>query len=522
MNVTRGSSADQLPHGNKSDPGVEASNYAAVFYTSATEEPQQIHYMSASVEALTGVSPDAFRAHPELLASLIHPGDRQRRMERIATHPRPLSHQFRIRRADGAYVMVIEHIHRQTLATGAGWQDIASIDPQPTHFAQDTGLNPRGSPAEDVLGMLQTARTPILIADMRSGAVVYHNEAAAKFVGSAGQKDDIRLSCFMRDRRARAELLGRLLRDSLVENFEAEITSADGSKRWANISASTTPAHHRTLVVATFSDMSVQHSHNTQADQARDRALELEREAAQKEVLGGIAHELNNPLSIILGQILLLQENTKDNCVRVRGERIRRAADRCSRIVRSFLAMAKDKPERSTDLDINDVVMEALDRAGSLLRTHHVKLDLQLTPGLPLVCGDRTTLGDAVSRLIEREVHALSRLSDVERVLRLETGLKPDSAEVFLAVRDTALTGKSAHDRKFFDPFNKVHDAQAKHSGQETTKFAIAIAQNTIQHHGGHLGVENQGHCTAFVMTLPIAETAPINAGAPADPHATQ
>ena len=61
-------------------------------------------------------------------------------------------------------------------------------------------------------------------------------------------------------------------------------------------------------------------------------------------LLAGVAHELNNPLAIVMGRASLLEEKCSDPALQADARRIREAAERCGRIVRTFLNMARQRP----------------------------------------------------------------------------------------------------------------------------------------------------------------------------------
>ncbi len=81
-------------------------------------------------------------------------------------------------------------------------------------------------------------------------------------------------------------------------------------------------------------------------------------------LLAGVAHELNNPLSVVVGQIVLLQQTVSDPVLISRAERIRKATERCARIVKTFLAMARQRQAEPKPVDMNKIVEMAVELLG--------------------------------------------------------------------------------------------------------------------------------------------------------------
>src|SRR5712692_3124217 len=103
--------------------------------------------------------------------------------------------------------------------------------------------------------------------------------------------------------------------------------------------------------------------------------LQTEKVATMGELLAGVAHELNNPLSVVIGRVGLLRTQLTDNPgVVVQLDKVAAAAARCARIVRNFLALARQHPPDRQAVHLNLVVDEALDLVGYALRTDGVKV----------------------------------------------------------------------------------------------------------------------------------------------------
>src|SRR4029077_13719697 len=109
----------------------------------------------------------------------------------------------------------------------------------------------------------------------------------------------------------------------------------------------------------------------------RESLYQREKLAALGSLLAGVAHELNNPLSVVVARAVLLEEQG-DSATQAAALKIRTAAERCARIVRTFLAMARQqRPERGP-VAVNEVVTAALDIASYALRTSSVEVKLDL------------------------------------------------------------------------------------------------------------------------------------------------
>ncbi len=182
------------------------------------------------------------------------------------------------------------------------------------------------------------------------------------------------------------------------------------------------------------------------AELARQREAlhQSEKLAALGSLLAGVAHELNNPLSIVTGYATMLRDHSGDESTRRRGEMIHAAAERCARIVRSFLAMARSEPRAQAPVQVNNLAEAALEMLAYSLRTADITVERQLGSDLPPVLGDADQLHQVVTNLLINAQQAMQAVSAPRRLV-LRTAAA--DGEVLIEVADTGPAGRRGGDR---------------------------------------------------------------------------
>ena len=143
----------------------------------------------------------------------------------------------------------------------------------------------------------------------------------------------------------------------------------------------------------------------------RESLYQREKLAALGSLLAGVAHELNNPLSVVVARAVLLEEQG-DSATQVAALKIRTAAERCARIVRTFLAMARQQQPERGPVAVNEVVTAALDIASYAIRTSSIEVALDLADDIPLILADADQLHQVLLNLI---INAQQSLQDQSR-----------------------------------------------------------------------------------------------------------
>ncbi|MFO1067532.1 MAG: PAS domain S-box protein [Geminicoccaceae bacterium] len=230
----------------------------------------------------------------------------------------------------------------------------------------------------------------------------------------------------------------------------------------------------------------------------REALAQSERMAAFGSLLAGVAHELNNPLSVVLTQAVLLLEQATQPSVIQRAERIRVAADRCGRIVRSFLAIARAKPPVRLPVRLDEVVRSALELTGYGLKSAGIAVELRVPEDLPPIWGDADQLGQLAMNLV---VNAQQAMRDQPGRRRLLVAAQPAGETVRLIVEDNGPGVPAAIRSRIFDPFFTTKE---RGSG---TGLGLSLCLGIAQAHGGSIAIEDvPGGGARFVVTLAVGE----------------
>ena len=220
-----------------------------------------------------------------------------------------------------------------------------------------------------------------------------------------------------------------------------------------------------------------------------------EKLAALGGMLAGVSHELNNPLAAVIGQAALLAEDLEATRHSDRITKIRRAADRCARIVQSFLAMARQKGPEYRSVAIADQVHAAIELTEYQMRASNVRIELHLPPDLPLIDADPDQLHQVIVNLLTNARQAMEDIA-ADPVITIHAQHHGDMIRLTIADNGKGIP-PDMRDR-IFDPF---FTTKAVGSG---TGIGLSYSLGIIEAHGGTLTIADALVGTTFVISLPV------------------
>ncbi len=237
--------------------------------------------------------------------------------------------------------------------------------------------------------------------------------------------------------------------------------------------------------------------------------VQAERLSAVGGLVAGVAHELNNPLTTVLGfSELLLRSDLPGSKVRD-VQYIHQAAERCKRIVADLLSFARAPKSARLPEDFNRLVQRVLALMGYAMRGAGVTVKLSLDPSLHFVALDPHQIQQVLFNLLQ---NALQAMEHSERARWVEVSTERRDSMVRLRVADNGPGIPPEHLHRVFEPFFSTKDV-----GQGTG-LGLSLAYSTVREHGGTIEARNvPGAGAEFVVELPYIAQAPSREEHPAE-----
>jgi C4-dicarboxylate-specific signal transduction histidine kinase len=225
---------------------------------------------------------------------------------------------------------------------------------------------------------------------------------------------------------------------------------------------------------------------------AQSQLVQKERLAGVGQLVAGVAHELNNPLTAVMGYSDLLVDQAPEGASRQKLERLGTEARRMKRIIDNLISFARPQQEGRRLLDIGVIARDSLMLCEYQLRSNGINVEMNFAANLPRIALNESQFKQVFVNLLNNSAHALEQAQ--EKKILVEGRL--DGAKVIVRFTDS---GPGFNDvSRAFDPFYTTRPV-----GQGTG-LGLSICYGTVREHGGDIRVQNlQPNGAVVTIELP-------------------
>jgi len=291
-----------------------------------------------------------------------------------------------------------------------------------------------------------------------------------------------------------SEALEATLRGNQVDNLELHIVHGreTAGQFSVNLSPMRDEQNNINSIVVVMTDI-------TDAAELRDKLLHTEKMAAVGQLVSGVAHEVNNPLTAILGFADLLLENpalpdTARKDIRV----ILQEAQRTKQIVQNLLSFARQMPPQRNPVQINIILRRTIQLRAYDFASHGVDVVEHLDEGLPDIIGDAHQLQQVFLNILNNAYDAVHEIGRPARI-EIVTTKSGDSVEISFCDNGPGISNPD----RVFDPFFTTKEVG------KGTGLGLSICYGIVKEHGGEILCHNNpnGVGATFIVRFPATPT---------------
>ena len=232
--------------------------------------------------------------------------------------------------------------------------------------------------------------------------------------------------------------------------------------------------------------------------ETQEELVQAAKLAAIGELASNIAHEINNPLTSILGYSELIKEETDINNIMRDIEVIEKESLRARDIVHQLLEFSRKRPLEIKEIQINDIMSEVLALAAVPLKDSNIKIS-KLYGDIPLIEGDANQLKQVFLNIINNAIFAMQGGGS----LGVTTAMT-DKDSVHIEIRDTGKGIPKEILQRIFEPFFTTKQ-------EKGTGLGLSVSYKIIQSHNGRIDVESEeDRGTKFTIVLPVSVKQPF------------
>jgi two-component system NtrC family sensor kinase len=335
----------------------------------------------------------------------------------------------------------------------------------------------------------------MILVTTKDGTIVNLNPSGYHLLGMDMQNDQIEnqnIQEFLTEAEAWPRIIASVEKEGAVDNVELELVTADGT-------------HKRILLGGSVDDETGSDEdiiHFLVKDIQKRKAMEEQLAQADKlasigELSSGVAHEINNPLGVILGYTQLLLRGESNGSERYADlKTIEKHVRNCKTIVEDLLSFSRKSETERKMLDIHRIINDVIAFVQHHSNIEHIAIKKDFSPSVKSLLFDEKKIKQVLINLLMNAIHAVGNKGNIG----ISTELNGSKGNLIIKVIDDGHGIEPGHLKKIFDPFFTT-----KPTG-EGTGLGLSVSYGIIQNHGGRIHVESEsGEGTVFSVVLPTA-----------------
>jgi two-component system NtrC family sensor kinase len=229
----------------------------------------------------------------------------------------------------------------------------------------------------------------------------------------------------------------------------------------------------------------------------REQIVRSERLSAIGELVSGVAHELNNPIQVVIGTLDLALDDVQSHTADL--ERVRLEAQRAGKIIRNLLAFVRRSPQERILCDLNEIVQATTSLRAYEVGAAGITLREDYAAVLPLVLANRDEIQQIALNLILNAEQAIAGVGRRSGEIVVRTRLSPSGTDAVLEIADDGSGVPEQVRGRIFEPFFTTREAG------DATGLGLSIAFGIATAHGGALELVPSPRGACFRLTLPGA-----------------